>query len=94
MVRPSACRGKLSVAEDVLALTQEHLQHVEALYRNGMMAKTKCFGCRSPSLEAELNRIRAENAAAVGWKALERAVGVQLTARSIRRTKSVRKCIQ
>lgn len=70
--------GKLSVAEDVLALTKEHLQHVEALYRNGMTAKNEVLRVQVSVSEAELNRIRAENAVAVGWKALERAVGVQL----------------
>ncbi len=70
--------GKLSVAEDVLELTKEHLQHVEALFRNGVTAKNEVLRVQVSVSEAELNRIRAENAVAVGWKALERAVGVPL----------------
>lgn len=70
--------GKLSVAEDVLELTKEHLQHVEALFRNGVTAKNEVLRVKVSVSEAELNRIRAENAVAVGWKALERAVGVPL----------------
>ena len=70
--------GKLAVAKDVLALTQEHLQHVEALFRNGVTAKNEVLRVQVSVSEAELNRIRAENALAVGWKALERAVGVPL----------------
>ncbi|HPE67462.1 MAG TPA: TolC family protein [Synergistales bacterium] len=70
--------GKLTVAEDVFALTKEHLQHVEALFRNGMTAKNEVLRVQVSVSEAELNLIRAENAVAVEWKALERAVGVPL----------------
>lgn len=70
--------GKLSVAADVLDLTKEHLQHVEALFRNGVVAKNEVLRVRVSVSEAELNVIQAKNAVSVGWKALERAVGASL----------------
>lgn len=70
--------GKLSVATDVLELTKEHLQHVEALFRNGVVAKNEVLRVRVSVSEAELNLIQAKNSVSVGWKALERAVGASL----------------
>lgn len=70
--------GKLSVAMDVLDLTREHLQHVEALFRNGVVAKNEVLRVRVSVSEAELNLIQAQNAVSIGWRALERAVGAQL----------------
>jgi outer membrane protein TolC len=70
--------GKLAVAEEVLWLAREHLHHVEALFRNGMVAKNEVLRVQVAVSDAELNRIRAENAVEVCWKALERGVGAPL----------------
>jgi outer membrane protein len=70
--------GRLSVAEETLALAREHQKHVEALFRNGMVAKNEVLRVEVSVSEGELNRIRAANGVDVAWHALERAVGVPL----------------
>ena len=73
--------GRLSVAEEMLGLAQEHQRHVEALFRNGMVAKNEVLRVEVSVSEAELNRIRAANGVDVAWHALERAAGTTLRAR-------------
>ncbi|NLA90680.1 MAG: TolC family protein, partial [Synergistaceae bacterium] len=73
--------GRLSVAEEMLGLAQEHHRHVEALFRNGMVAKNEVLRVEVSVSEAELNRIRAANGVDVAWHALERAAGTTLRAR-------------
>ena len=70
--------GRLSVAEDTLALTKEHLRHVQALFRNGVVAKNDVLRVEVSVSEAELGRIRAMNAVDVAWHGLSRAVGTSL----------------
>lgn len=72
--------GRLSVAEETLHLAKEHLRHVEALFRNGMVAKNEILRVEVSVSEGELARIRAANGVDVAWHALERAVGAPLRA--------------
>lgn len=70
--------GRLSVAEDTLSLAKEHLRHVQALFRNGVVAKNDVLRVEVSVAEAELGRIRAMNALDVAWHGLSRAVGTPL----------------
>lgn len=70
--------GRLSVAEEMLNLAKEHLRQVEAMFRNGMIAKNEVLRVEVSVSEAELNHIRAANGVDVAWHALERAVGTSL----------------
>jgi outer membrane protein TolC len=73
-------RAKLLVVEEALGLAKEHLRQVEAFYRNGVVAKNEVLRVQVAVSDAELNRIRANNAVDVAWSALERAVGDRLKA--------------
>jgi outer membrane protein TolC len=70
--------SKLKVAEEALLLAQEHLRQVEALYKNGVVAKNEVLRVQVAVSSAQLDRISAINAVDVMWKALERATGAQL----------------
>ena len=66
--------AKLRVVEEALELAKEHLRQVDAFYRNGVVAKNEVLRVQVSVSDAELNRIRANNAVNVAWSALERAV--------------------
>ena len=70
--------AKLHVVEEALELAKEHLRQVDAFYRNGVVAKNEVLRVQVSVSDAELNRIRANNAVNVAWSALERAVGERL----------------
>ena len=70
--------GRLSVADDTLNLAKEHLRHVQALFRNGVVAKNEVLRVEVSVAEAELARIRAMNAVDVAWHGLSRAAGISL----------------
>jgi outer membrane protein TolC len=70
--------GRLSVAEETLSLAKEHLRQVQALFRNGVVAKNDVLRVEVSVAEAELGRIRAMNAVDVAWHGLSRAVGTSL----------------
>ena len=70
--------GRVSVAEETLSLAKEHRRHVEALFRNGVVAKNELLRVEVSVSEAELGRIRAVNGLEVAWHGLSRAVGTAL----------------
>jgi outer membrane protein len=71
-------RAKLTVAEEVLALSKEHLSQVEYFYKYGVVAQDEVLRVQVDVSNGELNVISARNAVDVRWRALERAVGVNL----------------
>lgn len=71
-------RAKHDVAIETQALANEHLHQVQAMYRNGIIAKNEVLRVQVSVDDAGLSLIRAENAVDVAWSTLERAVGVQL----------------
>ena len=71
-------RAKLTVAEEVLALSKEHLSQVEYFYKYGVVAQDEVLRVQVDVSNGELNVISARNAVDVRWRALERAVGVTL----------------
>lgn len=75
--------GRVSVAEETLSLAKEHRRHVEALFRNGVVAKNELLRVDVSVSEAELGRIRAINALDVAWHGLGRAVGAPLSGRYV-----------
>ena len=74
-------RAKLTVAEEVLALSKEHLFQVESFFKYGVVAKNEVLRVQVDVSNGELNVISAKNAVDVRWRALERAVGTQLRSR-------------
>ena len=82
-VRVSYCdlqraRAKLAVAEEVLALTREHLTQVNYFFKYGVVAQDEVLRVQVDEANGELNVISAKNAVDVRWRALERAVGTPL----------------
>jgi len=82
-VRVSYCdlqraRAKLAVAEQVLALTREHLTQVNYFFKYGVVAQDEVLRVQVDEANGELNVISAKNAVDVRWRALERAVGTPL----------------
>ncbi|MDO9508277.1 MAG: TolC family protein [Thermovirgaceae bacterium] len=71
-------RARATVAEEALSLALEHLRQVEALYRNGIVAKNEVLRVKVAVSEAELNLIRAKNGIDVAFSALERATGTTI----------------
>ncbi|HOI82546.1 MAG TPA: TolC family protein [Synergistales bacterium] len=74
-------RARASVAEEAYELAQEHRRRVEALYRNGIVAKNELLRVEVAVSEAELNLIRAESGIEVAFSALERSVGTTIRGR-------------
>ena len=71
-------RSRLNVALEALALAKEHLNEVEALHRNGVVAINEVLRVQVDVSSAELERISAANAVDVALAALEKAIGVSL----------------
>ena len=71
-------RAKLDVAEEVLALTREHLTQVNYFFKYGVVAQDEVLRVQVDEANGELNVISAKNAVDVRWRALERAVGTPL----------------
>lgn len=71
-------RARRSVAEDALSLAREHQRQVEALFRNGIVAKNEMLRAQVAVSEAELNLIRSSNGTDVAFSALERATGASI----------------
>lgn len=74
-------RAKHEVAVDALALAEEHLRQVKAIYRSGIVAKNEVLRVQVAVDDAGLNLIRAKNSVDVAWRTLERTVGVPLRER-------------
>lgn len=68
-------RAGAVVAEEASRLALDHLGSVEALYRNGVVAKNELLRAEVAVSDAKLNLIRAESGIEVAFSALERAVG-------------------
>lgn len=73
-------RAKLAVAQEVLALTREHLSQVRYFFKYGVVAQDEVLRVEVDVSNGELNVISAKNAVDVSWRALERAVGTPLRA--------------
>lgn len=71
-------RAKLGVAEEVLALSKEHLSQVRNFFKYGVVAQDEVLRVEVDVSNGELNVISAKNAVDVRWRALERAVGTEL----------------
>ncbi|OON88799.1 TolC family protein [Pyramidobacter sp. YE332] len=71
-------RAKLAVAEEVLALSKEHLSQVRNFFKYGVVAQDEVLRVEVDVSNGELNVISAKNAVDVRWRALERAVGTEL----------------
>ncbi len=71
-------RAKYTVAEEVLALTREHLSQVKDFFKYGVVAQDEVLRVQVDVANGELNVISAKNAVDVRWRALERAVGTPL----------------
>ncbi|PIE54800.1 MAG: transporter [Dethiosulfovibrio peptidovorans] len=71
-------RAKLLVAQDFLSLAEKHLTQVESFYTYGVVAKDQVLRVQVDIADGKLNVIRASNAVNVAWRALERAVGIDL----------------
>ncbi len=71
-------RAKLTVAQEVLSLTREHLSQVRYFYKYGVVAQDEVLRVEVDVANGELNVISAKNAVDVSWRALERAVGTSL----------------
>lgn len=63
------------VAEEALALTKQHLARAEKLFKAGVVAKGDVLRTKVAVAEAEMNLIKAQNAAELTISVLERAVG-------------------
>ena len=74
-------RARASVAEEALSLVQEHRKQVEALYRNGIVAKNELLRAGVAVSDAELDLIRATSGTEVAFSALERAIGTSVRGR-------------
>lgn len=74
-------RARNDVTVEALALAEEHLRQVKAMYRSGIVAKSEVLRVQVSVDDAGLNLIRAKNAVDVAWSTLERAVGAQLHGR-------------
>ncbi len=74
-------RARASVAEEALSLVQEHRKQVEALYRNGIVAKNELLRAGVAVSDAELDLIRATSGTEVAFSALERAIGTSIRGR-------------
>ncbi len=68
-------RARAVVAEGARRLALDHLASVEALYKNGVVAKNELLRAEVAASDAKLNLIRAESGIEVAYSALERAVG-------------------
>lgn len=68
-------RARSVVAGEASRLALDHLANVEALYRNGVVAKNELLRAEVAVSDAKLNLIRAESGIEVAFSALERAVG-------------------
>lgn len=71
------------VALAALLLSREHLKQTEAMHNAGLVPMGDVLRVKVAVSQAELDRISAENALDVGWVALERLVGVELSRREI-----------
>lgn len=71
-------RAKLIVAEEVLALSREHLSQVQYFFKYGVVAQDEVLRVEVDVSDGELDVISARNAVDVRWRALERAVGTEL----------------
>lgn len=71
-------RAKLAVAEEVLALSKEHLSQVKNFFKYGVVAQNEVLRVEVDVSNGKLNVISAKNAVGVCWSALERAVGTEL----------------
>lgn len=76
-------RAKQAVAVEALALAEEHLRQVKAMYRSGVVAKNEVLRVQVSVDDAGLNLIRAKNAVDVAWSTIERAVGAKLGDRKL-----------
>jgi len=74
-------RARAAVAEEALSLVREHRKQVEALYRNGIVAKNELLRAEVALSDAELDLIKATSGTEVAFSALERAIGTSVRGR-------------
>ncbi len=74
-------RAKLVVAEEVLALSREHLSQTQYFFRYGVVAQDEVLRNEVDVSNGELSVISARRDVDVCWRALERAVGTSLRTR-------------
>ncbi len=71
-------RAKLVVAEEVLALSREHLSQTQYFFKYGIVAQDEVLRVEVDVSNGELSVISARNDVDVCWRTLERAVGTSL----------------
>lgn len=74
-------RAGSAVADEALSLARKHQGQVDALYRNGIVAKNELLRAKVAVSDAELNLIRASSGTEVAFSALERAIGASIRGR-------------
>ncbi len=74
-------RAKLVVAEEVLALSREHLSQTQYFFKYGIVAQDEVLRVEVDVSNGELSVISARNDVDVCWRTLERAVGTSLRTR-------------
>jgi outer membrane protein TolC len=68
----------LSVAQEGLELSKEHLRQTEALHKSGMVPKGDVLRVQISVSQGEIDRISAESELEISWTELERVAGVKL----------------
>ena len=70
--------GRLSVAEENLKISREHLKQAEAFFRAGFVAVNEVLRAQVSIAQAQQEKISAENAVRNAMAGLQRAVGIPL----------------
>lgn len=70
--------GRLTVAEENLKISREHLKQVDSFFRAGFVAMNEVLRVKVSIAQAEQEKINAENAIRIAVALLQRAVGVPL----------------
>ena len=79
---------KEKVSKEALVLANDHLARAEKLFKSGLIAKGDVLRNKVAVADAELNRIRADNAVEISISVLERAVGSPLDLKEIEGVKT------
>ena len=83
-----SAKEKEKVSKEALVLANDHLARAEKLFKSGLIAKGDVLRNKVAVADAELNRIRADNAVEISISVLERAVGSPLDLKEIEGVKT------